>query len=84
MDYLKSREGFKMEGLRNYHSVIHEQKFFEQGISLIGSKVKIQLHESTKPFLATVVNSMFDSLLVEVDGNRKVIRFIDIVYLDRA
>ncbi len=54
---------------------------FREMLSLVGHEVEVSSSKSTKPFRGTVTNAMFDSLLVENNQGKHVIRFSDILSL---
>ena len=61
--------------------MLNEQRFFREFLQYVGHRVEIGLTTSSERVEGTVVNSMFDSVLLETVKGRKIVRFLDIEYL---
>ena len=57
-------------------------KIFRDLISLVGKEVDVGLVSTGEKLRGTVTYTMFDSFLLRVGGEKKVIAFADILYLD--
>jgi len=59
------------------------QELFDRILSLQGRPVEVATHGGSKHLSGEIVNTMFDSFLLEdSDKNRHVIRFVDLFTLD--
>lgn len=61
--------------------MVNEQRFFREFIRLMGKRVEIGLSAPARQVTGTVVNSMFDSVLLDTANGPTVVRFNDINYL---
>lgn len=57
-------------------------EIFRNLISLVGKKIELGLRSTGEKLVGTVVYTMFDSFLIEINGQRRVIPFGDILSLD--
>lgn len=62
---------------------ISEQRYFEEFISLVGSKIRIALRSSGEEIIGIVTNAMFDSFLLDIKSGTRVITFDDLVYFEK-
>ncbi len=59
------------------------QEIFENVLALVGHEVELGTRAEAKPLRGIIRNAMFDSLILDT-GSPRVIRFEDLVYLNRA
>lgn len=60
------------------------QDIFRKLVGLVGKSVEVAVRSSGKQLRGTVAHAMFDSFLLDVDGNRQVVSFDDLLYLDEV
>lgn len=60
---------------------LNEQRWFREVLALVGREVELGLVSSGAPLSGRVVNTMFDSFILELQGKPRVIRFEDLSYL---
>ena len=65
-------------------SPLSYQEMFEQILSLQGATVEVGISTTGEHCKGRIINTMFDSFLLEVGGKNKVVRFSDLMYLNRA
>lgn len=56
-------------------------QIFHDLISLVGKEIEVGLRDSAGSLRGTVVYTMFDSFLLEIKGQRRVVAFDDINFL---
>lgn len=61
---------------------VGEQEFFRKILSLQGKEVEVSLSTSGELLRGRIVNTMFDSFLIEVKGKNRVVAFSEILFLD--
>ena len=60
---------------------LNEERWFEEVLALAGSEVEVGLKSSGAPVIGKIMNTMFDSFILDHEGRSRVIRFVDISYL---
>ena len=63
---------------------VGEQELFRKILSLQGKEVEVSLNSSGELLRGKIVNTMFDSFLIEVRGANRVVPFSDILFLDNV
>lgn len=61
-------------------AVMSAQALFEEFLHLVGKEVEISLSSSGELVRGKVLNSMFDSLILETPTKRRIIAFTDLNY----
>ena len=58
------------------------QQIFEQLVELVGRKVEVGVKSTGKVLTGKVAYTSFDSFLLELNGNRTIVRFCDLLFLN--
>ena len=61
---------------------INEKEIAQTLISLIGKNVDVGIISSGERLNGTIVNAMFDSFLIESNGETKVVQIRDLAFLE--
>jgi len=59
-----------------------EQTIFRKALSMVGKTVELGIQSTGENLTVIIKNAMFDSMLVSVKDNNRVIAFSDIAYLN--
>jgi hypothetical protein len=68
---------------------LSEQKFFEEFVRLNGKRIRLSLKSTVSgseenEIVGTVINSMFDSCLLETKKGNLVVRYDDLLFFEES
>jgi len=62
--------------------MLDAQSLFEHLLSLVGRQIELGSAKLPKPIKGVISNVMFDSFIFESSGEKKIVRFEDLVFLN--